>query len=550
MRTENKENSQLNINKYATYVDVSKFEKNFIIPDLKTPNTTETTSLHYRFNGHKFWLMVNKSIFNHSPIIVLDNIIEIDNLLFYPDNVDFNKLLYSSEELSMGNHDIDIFIKDTKKEIEVIGMYFQDNFSMINIELRPEECYYDHQNDIINIFIRKQGFQKNDTKISLVVNGLDDSYNELFTLSHLNYLLSNETTKIIELQLNRSYYADRLEINLLSADNSLIGLINKVIIDVKSSKSKLINSNLKKLAEESFKTNKTPNQFTLSTGNWSSGGDGKPYYTNTVGAYKQITMNFSKFWINCTKRPAHGDMNVYVDGKLVTTVHLHVETGHDEANVLVYTSEYLGYGSHTLKLEKPTGSPVNNAAVSINSVDFLTTESFFSLETATTTMDKGTAIALNITRNSFIEHEASITIVSEDSSAHSKINYKPINQIVSFKANEQSKYVAVKAMFYANTLGSLEFKCKLTDPSLGTKIGDISETTVTINSANCTESYFKYTKAKTGSTVTTAGQWDGNGNTGDDETFYPVQDNDPASKTFTFTGYSQILKNFQRHLFS
>lgn len=511
------------INYYTTYVDVNQFEQARIDSyNINNSNISAAVSMHYIFTGCKFWLLGDAAYTNTKAKLYIDKLYVAD-LSFYSDRVHSNNVIYSSDKLQMGLHILEIFFYSNNPRKEITGMYLMnEEIEKTILEFDPKRCGYDKRNDSLFLEFKNYGLISNNSSVNVIISAFDGQ-TKILTLNYNITFYSHKTSKRIKLDLDNELKFKMLEINLVPKDDFVIGHLNilNIYTDEKSEK--------KMMASTAGTIEVHINAFEVTHGDWKAGEAAT--FTNENGGYKETTRYFSKAMIYGTQRPTHGDVYCYIDGVNIHTIGL---TADVNINVLVYTTPDLGYGRH----EKPNPPTANSGAASLNSVQFYTPDNAFSVEETAVSMNKGTAIALNIKRESFTEtsEEASVRITTEDVSAFANTNYKPIDQILTFKPGENMKTIIIESIFYANALGDLSFKCKLSEPSAGSGLGVNVETIVTLNSANYTYPYFIYTKANDDSIVT-EGYWDSN-NAGDEtDAFFPdINQGGAASKTFTFTG--------------
>jgi hypothetical protein len=97
------------------------------------------------------------------------------------------------------------------------------------------------------------------------------------------------------------------------------------------------------------------------TGDWSDSGfrgygdyDDGVHYTTTNGAEATLTFAGTKVSFNTETNVDEGDIAVYVDGVLQTTVDAYASSRH--AQQTLFTSATLPYGTHTITVEKESGT--------------------------------------------------------------------------------------------------------------------------------------------------------------------------------------------------
>ena len=223
-------------------------------------------------------------------------------------------------------------------------------------------------------------------------------------------------------------------------------------------------------------------QFVSNTGMW----------TNVQGASAEFEFTGTRFSIIGTKDPGHGDMNVYIDGKLVETVS--TKGSPRSTKTTLYTSGTLSNTKHMVKIEAKAGG--NGNAVGIDAAAVLNNGEVGMLDFDETaiSMDEESTYELGITRSGGSKGALDVTVNFEPGSAVQG-DFDTNAQKVHFADGETHKTVTVRTKRNADGAGAGQngqFTVTMTVSSPKELVlGNSSVTTVTIIDRET-----NYTKAK------------------------------------------------------
>lgn len=233
-------------------------------------------------------------------------------------------------------------------------------------------------------------------------------------------------------------------------------------------------------------------QFVSNTGMW----------TNAQGASAEFEFTGTRFSIIGTKDPGHGDMNVYIDGKLVETVS--TKGSPRSTKTTLYTSGTLSNTKHMVKIEAKAGG--NGNAVGIDAAAVLNNGEVGMLDFDETaiSMDEESTYELGITRSGGSKGALDVTVNFEPGSAVQG-DFDTNAQKVHFADGETHKTVTVRTKRNADGAGAGQngqFTVTMTVNSPKELVlGNSSVTTVTIIDRET-----NYTKAKLNEAIKKAKQ--------------------------------------------
>lgn len=233
-------------------------------------------------------------------------------------------------------------------------------------------------------------------------------------------------------------------------------------------------------------------QFVSNTGMW----------TNEKGASAEFEFTGTRFSIIGTKDPGHGDMEVYIDGKLAETVSTKGSSRNTKATL--YTSDTLANAKHTVKIVAKAGG--NGNAVGIDAAAILNNGEVGMLDFDETaiSMDEESTYELGITRAGGSKGALDVTVNLEPGSAVQG-DFDTNARQVHFADGETHKTVTVRTKRNADGAGAGQngqFTVTMTVNSPKELVlGNSSVTTVTIIDRET-----NYTKAKLNEAIKKAKQ--------------------------------------------
>lgn len=194
------------------------------------------------------------------------------------------------------------------------------------------------------------------------------------------------------------------------------------------------------------------------SGIWTEEADESNKFTTDKGASLSFKLASSKFWISGTKDPYHGDMEIYIDDKLIDTVS--TKSSKRQMGSLLYSSKDLSYSEHNFKVVN------KDKAIGIKGFYFLSNEEagMFELEQKEYSIFIGNPVTLTINRLSGSKGTVNVTFQTSPSTAVHGRHYIDVVEHLQFKEGENVKKVTVQTINHTEHAGNLTFFGQIISP--------------------------------------------------------------------------------------
>lgn len=193
-----------------------------------------------------------------------------------------------------------------------------------------------------------------------------------------------------------------------------------------------------------------------------------------AGASFTLKFEGTKVYLLGTKDPNHGTADVYIDGELVGTIDTNASSR--SLGQLIFESEDLTDGEHTLKLEVKTKAIGIESAYVINNGG----KGMIGLEADSYTMNEDTHMDVKLVRVGGSKGEVSVQVAPNPGSAiQDDFNTELITK-VTFADGQTEATAPVETRRNTNTTGDREFSVELTALTEGLIVGFNDKATVTI----------------------------------------------------------------------
>ncbi|MBX7322110.1 alpha-L-fucosidase [Clostridium chauvoei] len=200
---------------------------------------------------------------------------------------------------------------------------------------------------------------------------------------------------------------------------------------------------------------------------WEKQADGS--YTNT-GEWAAVEYEFtgSYFALVGAKGPNYGGYDIYVDGKYVTSGN--ASSNEYQPNQVLYESSTLSKGKHTIKLltTSTESKPVN---FSYGYYLGINDNGLFEIERDSYQVTEGDSLKVKLKRTGGTEGEVSVRVTTPPGMAVQGQYYEDINEVVTFKDGESSKYITLKTHDNLKVQGNKDFYLEISSPINGAQIG-------------------------------------------------------------------------------
>lgn len=215
----------------------------------------------------------------------------------------------------------------------------------------------------------------------------------------------------------------------------------------------------------------------LNKGSWNEDGAGNTgwheeddgSYTTTDGwATIKYTFEGTYFAIVGTKGPGYGAIDVYIDGKYITSANCSASS--ETPGQILYESPTLSNGEHTIQITTGTSrAPINFAYGYYLGVN---ENGLFEIETDSYQVIEGDSLKVKIKRTGGSTGEVTVNVTTPPGTAVQGQYYENItNETITFKDGEKSKYVTINTIDNLDVTGNKDFYVEIFTPTGGAQIG-------------------------------------------------------------------------------
>ena len=211
----------------------------------------------------------------------------------------------------------------------------------------------------------------------------------------------------------------------------------------------------------------------------SEGIRGTSMWTNQKDASVTYRFNGTKAYVVSTVDPNHGEMSVYVDGQKVADVQ--TNNAARKRSQMVYETDDLAPGEHTIKLVNKTGKPIATEGIyTLNNAG----KGMFEMKETTYEVQKGQPVTVTIKRVGGSKGTATVHVVTEPGTGvHGKV-YKDTTADLTFQDGETEKTITIPTIDFTEQADSIfDFKVKMTSVSDNALLGFASEATIQVMKA-------------------------------------------------------------------
>ena len=211
----------------------------------------------------------------------------------------------------------------------------------------------------------------------------------------------------------------------------------------------------------------------------SEGIRGTSMWTNQKDASVTYRFTGTKAYVVSTVDPNHGEMSVYVDGQKVADVQ--TKNAARKRSQMVYETDDLAPGEHTIKLVNKTGEPIATEGIyTLNNAG----KGMFEMKETTYEVQKGQPVTVTIKRVGGSKGAATVHVVTEPGTGvHGKV-YKDTTADLTFQDGETEKTITIPTIDFTEQADSVfDFKVKMTSVSDNALLGFASEATVRVMKA-------------------------------------------------------------------
>ena len=208
----------------------------------------------------------------------------------------------------------------------------------------------------------------------------------------------------------------------------------------------------------------------------SEGIRGTSMWTNQKDASVTYRFTGTKAYVVSTVDPNHGEMSVYVDGQKVADVQ--TNNAARKRSQMVYETEDLAPGEHTIKLVNKTGKAIATEGIyTLNN----TGKGMFEMKETTYEVQKGQPVTVTIKRVGGSKGTATVHVVTEPGTGvHGKV-YKDTTADLTFQDGETEKTITIPTIDFTEQADSIfDFKVKMTSVSGNALLGFASEATIRV----------------------------------------------------------------------
>ncbi|WP_454380132.1 alpha-L-fucosidase [Streptococcus sp. Marseille-Q6504] len=211
----------------------------------------------------------------------------------------------------------------------------------------------------------------------------------------------------------------------------------------------------------------------------SEGVRGTSMWTNQKDASVTYRFTGTKAYVVSTVDPNHGEMSVYVDGQKVADVQ--TKNAARKRSQMVYETDDLAPGEHTIKLVNKTGEPIATEGIyTLNNAG----KGMFEMKETTYEVQKGQPVTVTIKRVGGSKGTATVHVVTEPGTGvHGKV-YKDTTADLTFQDGETEKTITIPTIDFTEQADSIfDFKVKMTSVSDNALLGFASEATIRVMKA-------------------------------------------------------------------
>ena len=211
----------------------------------------------------------------------------------------------------------------------------------------------------------------------------------------------------------------------------------------------------------------------------SEGIRGTSMWTNQKDASVTYRFTGTKAYVVSTVDPNHGEMSVYVDGQKVADVQ--TNNASRKRSQMVYETDDLAPGEHTIKLVNKTGKPIATEGIyTLNNAG----KGMFEMKETTYEVQKGQPVTVTIKRVGGSKGTATVHVVTEPGTGvHGKV-YKDTTADLTFQDGETEKTITIPTIDFTEQADSIfDFKVKMTSVSDNALLGFASEATIRVMKA-------------------------------------------------------------------
>ena len=211
----------------------------------------------------------------------------------------------------------------------------------------------------------------------------------------------------------------------------------------------------------------------------SEGIRGTSMWTNQKDASVTYRFTGTKAYVVSTVDPNHGEMSVYVDGQKVADVQ--TNNASRKRSQMVYETDDLAPGEHTIKLVNKTGKPIATEGIyTLNNAG----KGMFEMKETTYEVQKGQPVTVTIKRVGGSKGTATVHVVTEPGTGvHGKV-YKDTTADLTFQDGETEKTITIPTIDFTEQADSIfDFKVKMTSVSDNALLGFASEATIQVMKA-------------------------------------------------------------------
>ena len=172
-------------------------------------------------------------------------------------------------------------------------------------------------------------------------------------------------------------------------------------------------------------------------------------------------------------------MSVYVDGQRVADVQ--TKNAARKRSQMVYETDDLAPGEHTIKLVNKTGEPIATEGIyTLNNAG----KGMFEMKETTYEVQKGQPVTVTIKRVGGSKGTATVHVVTEPGTGvHGKV-YKDTTADLTFQDGETEKTITIPTIDFTEQADSIfDFKVKMTSVSDNALLGFASEATIRVMKA-------------------------------------------------------------------
>ena len=208
----------------------------------------------------------------------------------------------------------------------------------------------------------------------------------------------------------------------------------------------------------------------------SEGVRGTSMWTNQKDASVTYRFAGTKAYVVSTVDPNHGEMSVYVDDQKVADVQ--TNDAARKRSQMVYETEDLAPGEHTIKLVNKTGKAIATEGIyTLNNAG----KGMFEMKETTYEVQKGQPVTVTVKRVGGSKETATVHVVTEPGTGvHGKV-YKDTTADLTFQDGETEKTLTIPTIDFTEQADSIfDFKVKMTSASDDALLGFATEATVRV----------------------------------------------------------------------